>query len=296
MNAVVALIRDVFRQARATRLEAVLFAVTALATLVCLTAHFTPTSDSTGNLTILFGSIAVIDGVPRDVAVRYFQFLLAGIIADTLGVLLALVWTAGFLPTFLDHGASSVLVAKPVSRAVMFFARYFGVVMFVGLQACLFVAATALAIGLRLGVWETGYWLAAPLLVVQFVVFYAFSALVAVMTRSTAASVIASILFWMVCWSMNYARHALVGLDLSQATEAMVRTADWSYWFMPKPADFGLVLYDVLDADRFVTPWIEFRRVQERGLFHPGWSVISSLIFAAVLLFVAAYEFVHDDY
>ena len=65
---------------------------------------------------------------------------------------------------------------------------------------------------------------------------------------------------------------------------------------LPKPADFGLILYDALGADRFATPLVEFRRVQEQGLFSPVWSVVSSLAFAAVLLAVAVYEFVHDDY
>ena len=135
-----------------------------------------------------------------------------------------------------------------------------------------------------------------PLLLVQFVVFYAFSALLAVMTRNTAACLVGSILFWLTCWAMNYGRHMLVGLELPQMAETLTRTADIGYWVLPKPADFGLILYDTLDADRFTTPWVELRCVQERGLFHPVWAVVSSLAFAAGLLAVAIYEFTHDDY
>jgi hypothetical protein len=135
-----------------------------------------------------------------------------------------------------------------------------------------------------------------PLLLVQFTVFFSFSALLAVTTRSTAGCLVGSILFWLVCWAMNYGRHTLVGLELTQATAALTRSAEFGYWLLPKPVDFGLILYDALDADRFVTPWVEFRRVQERGLFHPGWSVVSSVAFGAVLLALAVYEFVHEDY
>ena len=65
---------------------------------------------------------------------------------------------------------------------------------------------------------------------------------------------------------------------------------------MPKPADFGLILYDALDADRFATPLVDLRRLQDRGQFLPLWSIASSLAFAAVLLAVTVYEFAHDEY
>jgi hypothetical protein len=295
MTALAAVVRDVFRQAAASGLTATLLVFSALATLVCLSADYVPSANA-GSLTVLFGSVTVIDGVPRDVAVRYLQFLLAAVVADTLGVLLALVWTAGFLPTFLDASHMSVLLAKPPRRTGLFLAKFGGVLFFVAVQAILFVGGTAMALGLRTGSWNMAYWLSVPILLLHFGVFYAFSALIAVMTRSTGGCLVGSILFWLACWAMNYGRHALAGLDVPQVTEAVVRAADVGYWTLPKPADFGLVLYDVLDADRFSTPWIEFRRMQERGLFHPIGSIISSLAFAAMLLAVAVYEFAHDDY
>jgi magnesium-transporting ATPase (P-type) len=297
MTAVAALFRDVFRQARATGLTATLLTVTALITCVCATAQYNPESTSTGgSFTILFGMVRVIDGVPLEVAVRYFQFLLAALVADTLGILLALIWTAGFLPTFIDPSAASTLLAKPPGRGLLFVGRFSGVVLFVGVQAFVFVALTWAALGLRTGFWGPAYSLCVPLLLAQFIVFYAFSALLAVLTRHTVGCLVGSILFWLVCWAMNYGRHVLVGLEPTEATAALIKTADLGYWLLPKPADFGLILYDALDADRFATPWVEFRRVQEQGKFLPLWSIVSSLAFAAGLLAVAVYEFVHDDY
>src|SRR5690242_645030 len=241
------LTRDVFRQARASGLTATLLTVSALATVVCLSANFAPLPDSeAGTLTVLFGQVPVIADVPRDTAVRYLQFVFAGVAADTLGVLLALIWTAGFLPSFLDPSAASVLLAKPVSRGTLFVGRFIGVIVFVAMQALVFVAATAVALGLRTGVWGAGYWLCVPLLVLHFAVFYSFSGLLAVMTRSTVACLVGSLLFWIVCWAMNYGRHALAGLELSEASAELVRAADLGYWFLPKPADFGLILYDAL--------------------------------------------------
>jgi ABC-type transport system involved in multi-copper enzyme maturation permease subunit len=293
------LVRDVFRQARATGLLAALLTVTVVAALVCLTATFTPdagASDGPGTLTVLFGSVTVISGESREKAVHFLQFVLAGLVADTLGVLLALVWTAGFLPSFLDPSAASVLLAKPVSRGGLFVGKFLGVLLLVAVMALLFVAATALALGLRTGVWGAGYWLSVPILVMHFAAFYSFSALIAVMTRNTAACVVGALLFWLLCWAMNYGRHTLVGLDPSEAVAALGRPTEIGYWLLPKPADFGLILYDALGADRFSTPMFEFRRVQERGLFHPLASVLSSLAFGALLLALTAYEFMNEDY
>jgi ABC-type transport system involved in multi-copper enzyme maturation permease subunit len=295
MTAVAAVVRDVFRQARATGLTATLLSSTVVATMACLTAHFSPTNADAGTLTIL-GGVQVVDGVPHDVAIRYLQFLLSGVIADTLGVLLALVWTAGFLPSFIEPVAVSVLLVKPPRRATLFLARFAGVALFVGVQAALFVAATGLALGVRTGVWGGGYWLSVPLLLAQFAVFYSFSALLAVATKNAAGCLVGTLLFWLLCWAMNYGRHALAGLQLTEATPELLRTADLVYWVLPKPADFSLILYDALDADRFTTPWVEFRRVQDAGLFHPLRSVASSLTVGALLLALAVYEFVHDDY
>jgi hypothetical protein len=292
MSAWAAVVRDVFRQARASGLTAALLVVSIVTAVTCSTADVT----SDGALTLLGGAVRVIDGVSRPAAVRYFQFMLAGIVADVFGILLALVWTAGFLPSFLDPSAISVMLAKPPRRMRLFLARFAGVVLFVGAQAVTFVGFTWMALGRATGEWGLAYWLCVPLLLLQFTVFFSFAALMAVLTRSTAGCLIGSLLFWLTCWAMNYGRHAVVVIDPTQGLEAAAQVANLGYWFLPKPADFGLILYDALDAGRFGTPLVDFQRLQDRGLFLPDWSVVTSLAFAVMLLAVAAYEFVHADY
>jgi hypothetical protein len=294
MSALYAVVLDVFRQARASGLTATLLAVSILAAFVCGTAEFS--SKPGGDLSVLFGSVPVLQDVPRAAGVRYLEFLLAGIVADVAGVLLALVWTAGFLPSFLDPSSASVLLAKPPLRAGLFLARFVGVIVFVGLQAHVFIGLTWAALGWATGEWAFSYWLCAPVLLLQFTAFFSFSVLMAVVTRSTAGCLIGSILFWLACFAMNYGRHAVVVLDASQGLEAAAHVANLGYWFLPKPADFSLILYDALDTGRFGTPLVDFQRLQERGLFLPWVSIVSSLAFAVVLLAVAVYEFVHADY
>ena len=115
-------------------------------------------------MTLAFGAVSFPVGRERRDAVRFLELILAGGVAGTLGLLLALVWTAGFVPTFLEPSAASVLLAKPVARWQLLLGKYLGVLTFVGFQVVLFVVLTWLALGVRTDVWDLTYWWCIPLL------------------------------------------------------------------------------------------------------------------------------------
>jgi ABC-type transport system involved in multi-copper enzyme maturation permease subunit len=321
------LARDTFRQAMASGLFWLMLGVSGLVTLVCLsvgvaggaplhrpgeTAEFIPANDPqanssridvhgvdviSGELTIGFGAFRVPLGRDAPDAVRFLQLILAGGVADAAGVLLALVWTAGFLPGFLDPSTAAVVLAKPVPRWGVLLGKYLGVVAFVGFQAAVFVGGTWLALGVRTGVWDTHYLLCVPLLLLHFGVFYAVSALLAVCTRSTAAVVFGVICAWVMCWGMNFGRHLLVAqADAGNISPGLQWAVEAGYWVLPKPADLSLVLFDALQADNSFTKAFEYYAVQTKGAFHPELSVLTSLLFAAVMLAVAARELSTTDY
>ena len=113
--------------------------------------------------------------------------------ADTLGLLLTLIWTAGFLPGFLDGRSISVLLAKPAPRWLLLAGKYVGVLAFVLFHATLFVGGTWLAIGCERAFGMPTYLYAIPLLLLHFAVFFSVSLLLAVLTRSTVVCVFGSI-------------------------------------------------------------------------------------------------------
>src|SRR5690606_27075805 len=84
-----------------------------------------------GSVSIAFGAVEVPMQRDRPHAVRYVQLLMAGWVADTAGVLLVLIWTAGFLPAFLEPASAAVLLAKPVPRWALLAGKYLGVVLLV---------------------------------------------------------------------------------------------------------------------------------------------------------------------
>jgi ABC-type transport system involved in multi-copper enzyme maturation permease subunit len=250
-----------------------------------------------GRLTLGFGVVSV--PVPRDRgdAVHFLELVLGEGVAGVLGVLLALVWTAGFVPAFLDPAAASVLLAKPVPRWLLLAGKYVGVLAFLGAQAVLFVAGTWLALGVRTHVWDVTYWWAVPLLLLQFAVFYSFSLLLAVATRSTAACVVGSVLFWLLAWGVNYGcvmarsqpgREALPGV-----TPALVEGA---YWISPKPIDAGLMLFNALDARQHFEKPVIFRLLESGQAFSAAGSVLSSVLIVVVLLALSGYELHARDY
>jgi hypothetical protein len=254
-----------------------------------------------GDLTLAFGAIRLPLGRDAEDAVRFLQVMLAGGVADAAGLLLALIWTAGFLPTFLDPGAAAVMFSKPVPRWWLLLGKYVGVLAFVGFQATIFVGGTWVALGLATGWWIPEYLLCIPALVLQFAIMYSASVLLATCTRSAVACVLGSVLFWFFCWGLNYGRHVVVSMPyldkgaspLPRSFQTLVETA---YWILPKPADFSILLQRLLHASDYNPAIPVFQTVQHVNGFHPELSVLSSCAFALVLLVVAARELATADY
>jgi ABC-type transport system involved in multi-copper enzyme maturation permease subunit len=251
-----------------------------------------------GYVEILFGAIPPIPLASDDtLPVRTVQIHLAGFVADGVGLLLALIWTAGFLPTFLEPSAVAVLLAKPIPRWSLLAGKFLGVLVYFGFQTTLFIGGTWLALSAATGYWDPIYFFCIPIVMLHFAVFFSFSAMLAVSTRSTAACVIGSIVFWMMCYAMNYGRHiAMLIPELHNMSPAFAFTLEAGYWLFPKPLDFHLILRDVLNADTLFARVVDTPKLIEQGAWRPVWSVVSSLATGVVLLSVAAYDFLTTDY
>ena len=251
-----------------------------------------------GRMTFLFGAISVPQTRYRDDVVRWLQLILAGGVADTIGLLFALIWTAAFLPTFLEPGSVTVLLAKPIPRWSLLAGKYLGVVAFVAFQVSVFVVGTWLALALKTGVWSPYYLLCIPLVVIHFSIFFSFSVFLAVWTRSTIVCVFGSLLFWAMCWGMNFGRHATRAsmADSADISAGYSGALELGYWILPKPFDMGYLLAQAVKAGKYFPIDAQLQAVQSQGALHLDASLITSLAFAVVMLGVAGYEFVKSDY
>ncbi len=320
------LIVDTFRQSLASRIFWVMLAVSGLCTLFCLSVGFInvpvkageglpqadPLADPVkaeaagldvfgGEITYGFGVIRMQVDRDRQNAVQFILAVLAGLVAGSLGLLLTLVWTAGFFPSFLEPSAASVLLAKPIHRWQLLLGKFVGLLVFVALHAAVFVLGTWLALGVKSGVWVPAYLWCVPMLVLQFAVFASVSVLLAVVTRSTVVCVFGSILFWMVCWAINYGRHKVYAVPELRAAVS-VQMVNAGYWVMPKPVDFGMLFFDAIGAHNYFAEAVDLKPIrQEEKATKQTWqrptlALVTSLLFSLGILGLAMYQFRHTDY
>ncbi|HWY85860.1 MAG TPA: hypothetical protein VNX28_03995 [Gemmataceae bacterium] len=303
------LIRDTFRQSRANYVFWAMLAASALVIFFCLSvsieggdplrpADSIEVRPAHGQMSLAFGAWRIQlfrDGLAQ---VHFMLLLLAEWVAGAGGTLLALVWTAGFMPEFLQPANATVVVSKPIPRWVLLMGKYLGVLAFAGFQVTVFIVGTWLACGLRTGFWVNSYLWGIPLLLLQFAAVYSFSVFVAVCTRSTLACVFGSVVFWFLCWGMNFGRHCLLALEsamppLHPALQGLVETG---YWILPKPVDLGMMLHRALDAGASFSSFPELKKVQEMGAFYPELSLLTSFLFAIGMIVVAARQLAETDY
>ena len=319
------LIVDTFRQAVANRIFWFMLIISAVTIVFCLgisvesglsaplagdTELYGPKGNpftggrAEGSISIMFNMISVPWNRHDDDAVRFIQVILAGYAVGLIGFLLALIWTAGFVPDFLQPSAASVLFAKPIPRWTLIVGKYLGVVAFVAVQISIFVFGTWFALGIRTNVWESGYLLTIPLFVIYFSVIYSFTVLIATCTRSSVACIFGSILFWLLCMGMNHGRHYAVGMEhFSGGDTILGPLSSWvielSYWILPKPADIVVLLEQAIGAQTYIgtlTQQPHFQYVITNELYWPQWSILASLGFVVAMLVLSAQQLASVDY
>jgi ABC-type transport system involved in multi-copper enzyme maturation permease subunit len=244
-------------------------------------------------VTILAGAFRFQYRRSSEDAVRFIEYLLAGFVADTLGVLLVLLWTAGFLPDFLEPANAAVLLGKPVPRWSLLAGKYLGVVGFVGMQTVLFVGGTWLALGVSTGVWVPQYLLCVPVLLFHFAVFFSFSVCLAVWTRRPVVCMVGVLAFWAVCWGTNHSWHVFQGATPAAHVPVLL---DAGYWVLPKPADLNWTLFDMLGAQSHFGKVLDYRAFAVPDATPLLLSALTSLLFAAGVLALSAFRFARLDY
>jgi ABC-type transport system involved in multi-copper enzyme maturation permease subunit len=127
-----------------------------------------------------------------------------------IATVLALVTTAGMIPDFISGGSIELMLSKPVSRTRLYLTKFATGLLFVGLQVAVFSVASMLVIGIRGGVWEPGILLAIPIVVLFYSYLFSVCALIGLITRSTLAALLLTVLLWFVLFLLNSADETLL--------------------------------------------------------------------------------------
>ncbi len=324
------MIHDTFRQAITTNLFWVMLVLSGIFIFFCLGTKVTtgllppdakdpelmaksktgkpvPAVDQTnrkyGEISLLFGAIRVPETRYAPEAVAFIRWTLSSLVAGVLGFLLLLIWTSGFVPDFLQPSSASVLLTKPIPRWVIIFGKYIGVLAFVGFQLFIFFVGTWAALGIRNGVWDFGYLLGIPLVLLHFATVYSFAVLIGVVTRSSIASIFSSLAFWLACWGMNYGRHLVVRATNETGPSHFGTVTrfltELGYWAFPKPVDIQLLTERVLaSGTKQMSPLTTDLGIEtfKQYQFMPEFSIIASVAVAIGLLALAAHQLATTDY
>ena len=139
-----------------------------------------------------------------------------------IATILALVSTAGIFPEFLSGGAVDLYLSKPIGRPRLFLTKYITGLIFVALQVLVFCIGSFFVIGLRGGVWEPAIFVAVPCVLLFFSYLFAIMVLIGVLTRSTIAALLLTIL----CWVGTFAFHQTEVFLLTSSTGEQLQSQD----------------------------------------------------------------------
>lgn len=226
------------------------------------------------------------------------------------GVTLAVIATGGFFPALIERGAIDVVLSKPIARWQVFLGKYFGGMVFILVQAALFVLLTFLVIGFRWGVWLPGYLWSIPLMVLLFSYVYCVSALVAVSFRSTVAAVLLSLGAWVAFSGVQTTADLFETYPSWQEQRSYYNAVRAARWIIPKTQDVTYLaarwtgtgaVTDIMpepdpndeDADLVIrASEVERMRMNVDSIDTIG----SSLLFEAFIVLMAMWKFSREDF
>ncbi len=159
----------------------------------------------------------------------------AGFWLSWVTTILALVSTAGIIPDLISGGTIEPVLSKPIGRIRLFLTKYLTGLLFVALQILVFSLGCFVVLGIRGGAWEFGLFLALPIVLAFFSFLFSFCALVGLVTRSTIASLLLTMLFWSMIFVVNLGDNIMLQQregwklqlqDRQEAIEPQIRFAE----------------------------------------------------------------------
>ncbi len=161
----------------------------------------------------------------RELAIDGYQRILIDALVGTIGILLCLAATTFFVPRMIEKGTADTVFSKPVSRLSLLLARYFTGILFVGILSGFLVFGTHLTLLLASGYSDSAFLWTVPALIYKFGIVYAFTMLVAVVSRSTVTALILTIIFVPLngCihsgWSFEQMQQEVIAEQMGEGTD-----------------------------------------------------------------------------
>jgi ABC-2 type transport system permease protein len=164
--------------------------------------------------------------------VESFQSGIAMLIG-TFGMFLALMATSTLFPQMLQKGNIDLLLCRPIPRWRLVTARFAGGAAIMAFNAAYLFLGVWVVLGLKSGIWNHGFPLAALLAIFAFVILFSFVMVVSVTSESGPAGLLAAATLLM--FSPLLAAHERITPAFS--SELYRRVFRTLYWVLPKSAE-----------------------------------------------------------
>lgn len=192
-----------------------LFWITLVISVVAVLLYASIGFDENGFF-LFFGAVHFPSGVFRagsewakTMYLGIFSYVIVGFWLTWAATILALMSTAPIFNDFMAGGSIDLVLSKPLSRPWGFFVKYLGGLLFVVIQVALFAVGVFLCAGWRVGEWNWKIFWAVPLVTVFYSYLYSVMVLMTLVTRSTMASFLLTILFWLILWGVDLTEREL---------------------------------------------------------------------------------------
>lgn len=210
----------------------ILAAISTLILLVVVLGISTQTSPDGVSLS-LFGN-----PVTPPVAPEQLAELVTGLQAGLAGGLFAgialfgVLATSSAVPDMLEKGVADVYLSKPLRRWELLLGRCAGAVGAILVNTVYFIGGLWLILGLKAGVWNISFLLAAFSMTLLFASLYSIVTFFAVLSRNTVVSIITAFLYLMIFGSILYRRQH--GLFMLSENEIYRGAIEGLYYIFPQ--------------------------------------------------------------
>jgi len=151
-----------------------------------------------------------------------------GWIVGVVGMIAAILVTSTVIPQMFEPGSITLLLSKPISRSLLFSAKFLGACAFVFLNVTFLIVGLWLIAGLRFEIWNEGMLWCIPVFLFMFLVYYAVSAVTGLVWKSPIISVVVTVLFWIACFVVDLMHDVMNGVALEQQRITRMIEADGS--------------------------------------------------------------------
>lgn len=173
-----------------------------------------------------FGPTLTSDTLPPGLLYRFmFANLAVPFWLSWVAIVLGLISTAGMIPDLIQSGTIEAVLSRPIGRMRLLLTKFLGGLLFMALQVAVFSLLVFLVIGIRGGSWAPEVFLAVPIVVAMFSYLFAICVFLGLVTRSTIAALLLTLLLWCVIFIINMGDAIAVSMHEQMKSQLRVEVA-----------------------------------------------------------------------